>query len=141
MLLQDRNNLFFRMPLALHRLVLSYRPDSNSSWINSRGQRQRQSYAALGNELNQKWKLYLSSNKRSDSLVQAANINAISMFAPLLDQFPFLGEVDSKQCNFILTVAGVFMAATRLNNLRLGDVWEQRLMEKVSEQLTKWDPT
>jgi hypothetical protein len=39
-LLQDRNNLFFRMPFALHRLVLSYRPDSNSSWINSRGQRQ-----------------------------------------------------------------------------------------------------
>ena len=38
-LLQDRNDLFFQMPLALHRLILSYRPDSNSPWINSRGQR------------------------------------------------------------------------------------------------------
>src|SRR4030081_1580187 len=40
---QNRDDLLFRMPLALHRLVLSSRPDSNSPWINSRGQRHVQS--------------------------------------------------------------------------------------------------
>ena len=41
--LQDRNDLPFRVPLALHRLVLSSGPDSNPSWINSRGQRHQTS--------------------------------------------------------------------------------------------------
>ena len=38
-LFQDGNDLLFRMPIALHRLVLSSGPDSSSPWISSRGQR------------------------------------------------------------------------------------------------------
>ena len=37
-LFQDGHDLLFRMPIALHRLVLSSGPDSSSPWISSRAQ-------------------------------------------------------------------------------------------------------
>ncbi|HXH24685.1 MAG TPA: hypothetical protein VNI78_05510 [Vicinamibacterales bacterium] len=77
--------------------------------------------------------------ERAGNLVQAANINAVSMFTPLLDRFPSLRDVDTEQWDFILTVAGVFMAASRLNNLRLGNAREERLMEIVAADLNRWN--
>lgn len=78
--------------------------------------------------------------ERADTLVQIAHGNAVSTFAPLLEQFPSLREVDIKHFDFILTIAGVFIAATRLRNLRLGEHREQMLMDKVSVRLTEWNP-
>ncbi len=78
--------------------------------------------------------------ERAENLVQAAQINAVGMFTPLSEHFPILRQVDIEHFDFILTVASVFMAATRLNNLRLGDVREERLMEIVTEQLDQWKP-
>jgi hypothetical protein len=78
--------------------------------------------------------------KKASNLVQAANINAVGSFTPLLDRFPVLREADVDHWDFILTVAGVFMAATRLNNLRLGDAHEERLMKVVAERLDQWNP-
>jgi hypothetical protein len=77
--------------------------------------------------------------ERADTLVQVANVNAIGAFTPLLDSFPILREVDTRHWDFILTIAGVFMAATRLRNLRLGERREQTLMRKVAERLNQWD--
>lgn len=57
-----------------------------------------------------------------------------------LDKFPFLREVDIKHWDFILTVAGVFMAASRLDNLRLVDARGENLMETVAMSLAEWDP-
>jgi hypothetical protein len=51
-----------------------------------------------------------------------------------------LREVNVEHWDFILTVAGVFMAATRLNNLHLSDAREENLMESVAESLAKWKP-
>jgi hypothetical protein len=78
--------------------------------------------------------------ERAENLVQAAQINAVGMFTPLLDRFPILRQVDVEHSDFILTVASVFMAATRLNNLRLGDDREERLMEVVAARLDQWKP-
>ncbi len=78
--------------------------------------------------------------KQAATLVTASGINATSIFVPLLDKFPFLREADVKHCDFILTVAGVFMAASRLNSLRLGDAREESLMEIVAKSLAEWDP-
>lgn len=61
------------------------------------------------------------------------------MFTPLLDQFPFLGKVDVKHWDFIVTVAGVFIAATRLNNLKLDSNREDVLMDIVATKLQEWD--
>lgn len=78
--------------------------------------------------------------ERAGNLVQAAHINAVGMFTPLLERFPILKRVDTEQWDFVLTVAGVFMAASRLNNLRLGDTREERLMEIVADRLNRWKP-
>lgn len=77
---------------------------------------------------------------RAATLVQAAQVNAVGMFTPLLDDFPILRQVETEHWDFVLTVAGVFMAATRLNNLRLGDAREEKLMEVVAEHLDEWKP-
>ncbi len=74
------------------------------------------------------------------SLVQAAQANAVGMFTPLLDRFPLLQDVDTGHWDFILTVAGVFMGATRLNNLGLADAREAKLMEVVAARLNEWKP-
>lgn len=59
--------------------------------------------------------------EHAKGLVQAAHINAVGTFTPLLGRFPSLRKVDTEQWDFVLTVAGVFLAASRLNNLKLGD--------------------
>jgi hypothetical protein len=78
--------------------------------------------------------------ERAEKLVQAAQINATMMLTPLMDRFPILQQVDVEHWNFILTVASVFMAVTRLNNLRLDDNREEELMEVVVERLDQWKP-
>lgn len=80
-----------------------------------------------------------SMQKQAETLVPAASINATSMFVPLLDKFTFLREANVEQWDFIVTVAGVFMGASRLNNLRVGDSREEKLMEIVAESLANWN--
>lgn len=72
-------------------------------------------------------------------LVKGAHIHAVGLLLPLLNEFPVLEQVDVEHWDFILTIAGVFMAATRLNNLRLGDKREDKLMEAIALDLDKWD--
>jgi hypothetical protein len=47
--------------------------------------------------------------KQAETLVQAANTKAITAFVALLDKFPLLKSVDTKQWDFVLTIAGVFI--------------------------------
>jgi len=77
--------------------------------------------------------------KKAEMLVPAANANAISAFIPLLDRYPTLQSVDTKQWDFLLTIAGVFIAVTRLSNLKLGEQREEELLMKVSAALDQWD--
>ncbi len=76
---------------------------------------------------------------RSKNLVHAAHINAIGMFTPLIDKFPFLREADVEHWDFVLSIAGVFMAVTNLNNLKIDHDLENRLMEIVTKDLVEWN--
>ncbi|MDI6766935.1 MAG: hypothetical protein QME52_08950 [Bacteroidota bacterium] len=76
---------------------------------------------------------------RANNLVSVSHIGAIEMYIPLLDRFPFLRKVDVKQWDFIVTVAGVFIASTRLNNLNLDLKRENVIMDIVSAKLQEWD--
>lgn len=78
--------------------------------------------------------------ERAATLLQAAHISAVGMFIPLLDRFPVLREAAAEHWDFIMTVAGVFMAATRLNNLHLEETREERLMQALTERLHEWNP-
>ncbi|MDA3790327.1 MAG: hypothetical protein PF503_17770 [Desulfobacula sp.] len=75
--------------------------------------------------------------KQADSLVSAAAIHATSVFVPLLDKFPFLEKANVEHWDFIVTVAGIFMGASRLNNLHVGDAREKILMKTVAEHLVE----
>lgn len=77
--------------------------------------------------------------KQAEALVPAAGINATNMFVPLLDKFPFLKEADVNHWDFIVTVAGVFMGASHLSNLHVGDAREEKLMETVAKSLVDWN--
>ena len=76
---------------------------------------------------------------RATTLVSVSHIAAVGMFTPLLDRYPFLGKVDVKHWDFIVTVAGVFIAATRLNNLKLDSRREDAVMDVVASKLQEWD--
>lgn len=78
--------------------------------------------------------------KQAADLVAAAQINATTMFVRLLDRFPVLREADVKRWDFILTVAGVFIATSRLNSLGLSDAQRESLTDAVAQALAKWDP-
>jgi hypothetical protein len=70
--------------------------------------------------------------ERADSLVGLANIFAMTSYQPWVNRFPVLRKVDAEHWDFIVTIATVFMAATRLRNLCLGDDREEALMELVA---------
>lgn len=77
---------------------------------------------------------------RAEALVPFAQALAAMTYTALMKRFPILREVDLEQWDFIVTVAGVFMASTRLINLSLGDDREGRLMEVVTARLNQWKP-
>jgi hypothetical protein len=77
---------------------------------------------------------------RASSLVDAAHLNATGAFEPLLDRHGFLSEVDREHWDFIVTVAGVFIAASRLASSGVSEDRQDRLMEVVAEKVEAWDP-
>ena len=78
--------------------------------------------------------------KQADTLVQVAELNAITLLMSLEEKFSFLREVDAKHCHFTLTIASVFVAINQLVNLGLGQNRERELMAKVGAKLTQWSP-
>jgi hypothetical protein len=81
-----------------------------------------------------------SLREKAMTLVQTAHINAVGMFAPLLDRFPVLQETNAEHWDFVLTIAGVFIAASRLNSLRISNVREEKLMEIIAKDLVERYP-
>lgn len=77
--------------------------------------------------------------EKAVTLLQAARASAVGIFVPLLDRFPVLQRVDVVHSDYIFTVASVFLAATRLNNLRIDDTREEKLMEIIATQLAEWE--
>ena len=76
---------------------------------------------------------------RAERLVPTANINATTMFVPLLDRFPLLCGVDVDRWDFVVTIAGVFVAITRLRGLNIEEVVEEGAEKIVITHLVNWD--
>jgi hypothetical protein len=77
-------------------------------------------------------------DRQAGSLVSAAQVHATASYIPTLQRFPIVGTVPAEQWDFFVTVAGVFVAATRLNSLRLPEAREHRLMDRVGTDLNEW---
>lgn len=78
--------------------------------------------------------------KKAEMLVDAAKIQAMGSYTPILDRIPLVGKIDPSNWDFVLTVAGVFVAATRLNNLHPDTAKEDQAMEVVAAKLSSWHP-
>jgi hypothetical protein len=78
--------------------------------------------------------------KQADCSVEVAQINSIALYQSARKDFLFLQDVNVKHWDSILTIAGVFMAANRLKNLRLNEQREQILMKRIAERLAQWEP-
>jgi hypothetical protein len=62
------------------------------------------------------------------------------MFTPMLNQFPLLRHVKPEQWDVVITIAGVFIAATRLRSLKIDDAREEELMDIVASGLIQRNP-
>jgi hypothetical protein len=76
--------------------------------------------------------------ERAGALVQVARVNATAMFVPLLDQYPALRNIDTEQWDFILTIAGVFMAMSRLEHARLPEKDKDLTSNVISHRVNAW---
>ncbi len=76
---------------------------------------------------------------QAETLVSAAQINAVGSLTPLLDKFDFLRDVRTQNWDYLVTVATVFMGATRLSNLGINEEREHKLMEIVASHLNEWN--
>ena len=78
--------------------------------------------------------------ERARDLTSKAHAVAISNHVRFTDEFVLLNYIDVKWWNFFVTIAGVFVASTRLKNLQLGKDRERHLMEVVAKEFQKWNP-
>lgn len=78
-------------------------------------------------------------NERADALVAMARIAAIDA-SSLLKEFPISQYSDIQHFDFVVAIAGVFIAVTRLRELHLEDARERRLMGRITRHLVEWSP-
>lgn len=74
-------------------------------------------------------------------LVSAANIYAISSYTAFAKRFPAVNSISASRWDWTVTVASVFMAATRLSDLRIDESREEELMSIVVAELLGWNTT
>jgi hypothetical protein len=76
-------------------------------------------------------------HEKAKDLVRAAECLAISSLVPICDAIPSIRKVDTEKWDFFVSVASVFIAASRLRTLP-GDGDEKSVMESVSNLLADW---
>ena len=72
---------------------------------------------------------------RAATLVTAANAVAVSSFTAFLDDSPWLKDIDLKDWDFFITVAGVFVGLTKLNKVQLPADRLDQLFDIIAKQL------
>ena len=73
-------------------------------------------------------------------LVPAAKLYAISVRESLGAKFPSSLSVGFEQWQWVFTIASVFLAASRLANLEVGEKRESAVMSIVCRDLNEWKP-
>ncbi|MFQ5903563.1 MAG: hypothetical protein ACE5JO_07730 [Candidatus Binatia bacterium] len=72
-------------------------------------------------------------------LVAASQILATDSYTDVAKRFDLVHDVPTDRWDFILTIAGVFIAVSRLEETSLSDSQKHELSEVVATDLTKWD--
>lgn len=77
--------------------------------------------------------------EKAKNLVPMAHVAAMSVYDAIFKHFPILRQASGKHSEFFLTIGGVFVAATRLNNLPIEDDRKERIMAVIAEELNNWN--
>ena len=77
-------------------------------------------------------------SQQAKALLPAAQGLALSMLPAVQKRYPVLRNIDESLWVFVIAVAGVFIAARRLNDLMHGNEREDHLMYIVSKALDDW---
>lgn len=75
----------------------------------------------------------------ANHLVDSAKLYAIGSFSTASNSYYILLKTNPKDWDFVITVAAVYIAATRLNNLELDDNRQEKLMEIVAKNIREWN--
>jgi hypothetical protein len=70
--------------------------------------------------------------KNAGNLFPSAHILAIGSYTPWRDKYAVIGQIDSKQWDFVLTVSGVFVAITQLSFENISDGDKDTLLHKIT---------
>lgn len=73
------------------------------------------------------------------ALVQNAEVFALALHAVVAAQCPTAATADVVQWNFLVTVASVFIAVSRLNDVQADDARKDELRRVVEDGLDAWD--
>ena len=78
--------------------------------------------------------------ERAKRLPISAKIFAISFNTKVIDDFPLVRTVKSDRWDFIITVAGIFVATSQLNHEPLDDDVKNVIREAASHAAAQWNP-
>jgi hypothetical protein len=77
---------------------------------------------------------------QAESLLDYARVNAAGMGLPLAQQFPAVVTIaEPADWNYCLTIAGVFVAASRLSDLDIAADLREELAETIMQKVRRWD--
>jgi hypothetical protein len=78
--------------------------------------------------------------RQAELLVSSANLHAISSYTPTADQFKELRKkVSGGDWDYIITVAGVYIAIYRLGGLKVNHIAKDKILTIVLKQLEVWN--
>jgi hypothetical protein len=76
----------------------------------------------------------------ADRLVQAATMLGISSYSQFAKELPVIYKIDSEHWDWVFTIAGVFIAASRLNDVGVEASRQEQVLEVVAKKLSAWKP-
>jgi hypothetical protein len=77
---------------------------------------------------------------QAENLVNAAQIQATAAYTSAGKRFDLIYSIPTDRWDSVLTVAGVFIAVTRANQIGLSEARLESLMEIVTHRLGAWRP-
>ncbi|MBX3348168.1 MAG: hypothetical protein KF747_05420 [Nitrospira sp.] len=78
--------------------------------------------------------------QQAETLVSAANILGISSYTKFADDLPIVNSIETEHWDWVFTIAGVFVALTRLNAMNLESNTKEKVLEIVGHKLGDWKP-
>lgn len=78
--------------------------------------------------------------RMAEELIDAANVLGISSYTQFADQLQIIRKFDTEQWDWVFTISGVFIAATRLNTLDLESSRKEKILEIAAQKLAAWKP-